>query len=230
MKLIIASLATLVAVSRAQDNETPEVRKFSHITKMAFSQIQSKTSITSTTLSKMVQNYGCHCFPGLSKIAGGAGPAQDDYDALCRDLARCHKCIEFDHPQEITNAWDANMGKYRWSLNGDGSISCAANPDQHKRDLCECDARYAMELGKVWDDATYDYTLWNAKKNSAFNFDFENVCVRSGLTDADECCGAYPERYPFDSSTRLCCQGTTTYNDQFNECCDDGSVVPIGSC
>merc|ERR1712007_375408 len=98
------------------------------------------------------------------------------------------------------NAWDANMGKYRWSLNGDGSISCAANPDQHKRDLCECDARYAMELGKVWDDATYDYTLWNAKKNSAFNFDFENVCVRSGLTDADECCGAYPERYPFDSA------------------------------
>merc|ERR1719510_1618266 len=77
MKLFIASLSTLITI-HAQE------RKFSHITSMAWTQIQSKTSITSKELSKRVQNYGCHCFPGLSKIAGGAGPAQDDYDELCR--------------------------------------------------------------------------------------------------------------------------------------------------
>ena len=225
MKLLIASLSTLIAIN-AQE------RKFSHITNMAWTQIQDKTSVNQKTLNKMVQNYGSHCFPGLSKIAGGAGPAQDDYDALCRDLARCHKCIEQDYINEIAAdpTWDANIGKYRWDLQGDGSISCDANPDAHKRDLCLCDARYAIELGKIWDDNTYNYQLWNAKKNAQFNFDYQNVCVRSGLTDADQCCGNYPERYPFDSSTRLCCGGSQTYNDVTHDCCPDNSVKSLGSC
>jgi hypothetical protein len=226
MKLFIAAASTLVAIN-AQE------RKFSHITNMAWTQIQDKTTtVNQKTLNKMVQNYGCHCFPGLSKIAGGAGPAQDEYDALCRDLARCHKCIDSDYVNEIAadNTWDANIGKYRWDLMGDGSIDCSRNDEVHKQNLCKCDARYAAELGKIWDDSTYNYQLWNAKKNSLFNFDYANVCVRSGLTDADECCGAYPERYPFDSTTRMCCNGVQTYNDQLNECCDDGSVKTLGSC
>jgi len=200
---------------------------------MAWTQIRDKTTtVTQKTLNKMVQNYGCHCFPGLSKIAGGAGPAQDEYDALCRDLARCHKCIDSDYVNEIASdpTWDANTGKYRYSLLGDGSITCSGNPDAHKKDLCECDAHYAHELGKIWDDNTYNYELWNAKKNPLFNFEYETVCVRSGMTDADECCGAYPERYPYDSATRMCCNSVQTYNDQLNECCDDGSVKTLGSC
>jgi len=230
MKILIAGLTSIALVS-AQDGEG-DTRKFSHITAMAFSQVSSKTSHNAKQVNKMIQNYGCHCFPGLQKIAGGAGPAQDDYDSLCRDLARCHKCIEMDHVGELNDEWDANIGRYRWDLNADNSISCAANTEQHKMDLCTCDANYAMALGALWDDNTFDMTLWGGKKNNLFSFDYENTCTKSGTFEADECCGVYPERHPYDSTQRMCCDGITTYNDVQKECCDvgDGTIASTGSC
>ena len=50
-------------------------------------------------------------------------------------------------------------------------------------------------MGKTWDDATYDMTMWNAKNNAAFDFDFENVCTRAPGAISDDCCGTYPSRY-----------------------------------
>merc|ERR1712226_124798 len=229
MKLLVTSLASLAAIVTAQEEP---LRKFSHITAMVYTQLDGKTQHSSKQINKMIQNYGCHCFPGLAKIAGGAGPAQDNYDALCRDLARCHKCVEMDHQTFLDTEWDSNIGKYRWDLNADNTVSCAANTEQHKFDLCTCDANYAMALGAVWDDAAYDYTIWGGKKNALFNFDYEGVCVRSQMQDADSCCGQYPTRYPFDSSSRMCCDNVKTYDDSTRECCDngDGTIASIGSC
>jgi len=209
------------------------LRKFSHINKMLMSQIN--TTHNSGTISKMIQNYGCHCFPGNSKAAGGKGPAQDGYDSLCQKLARCHKCVEIDHAGFIGNDWDADIGKYRWSANADGTIDCiTGNAEQHKQDLCTCDAFYAMEMGKIWDDATYDRQLWNAKNNADFNFDFENVCVHNGNYPGipDMCCGNYPERYPFQlSDNRECCDDSgKIYDPDMFECCMDGKVVLHGTC
>ena len=158
---------TLAASSQAQllvnltepeisfGDESPlEERKFSHIVKMVYSQIN--TAHSSKDISKMIQNYGCHCFPGMSRIAGGAGPAQDEYDDLCRILARCHKCIEQDYGvTAFSSEWDADFGKYRWQVEADGSLSCNNNNDQYKEDLCKCDAAYATAVGLVWDDNTY---------------------------------------------------------------------------
>lgn len=91
---IIAAFSVFSVI--AAQNYYPEVdedgigeRKFSHILKMVQTQINTQYSFKQ--LVKMIQNYGCHCFPGLSRAAGGAGAAQDAYDELCRDLARCHK-------------------------------------------------------------------------------------------------------------------------------------------
>ena len=195
MQQKLLTLALLTAKTVFSQNEafddslTIEERKFSHIVKMAYSQLTTTHSLK--TISKMIQNYGCHCFPGLSRAAGGQGPAQDEYDMLCKKLYRCHKCIEHDHEGLI----DVNQGKYRWSLRNDGSISCDANPDPEKRDLCLCDADYAMELGAVWDDATYDYALWNNKKNKLYSFDADNVCQAVFYNGELECCGSYPKRY-----------------------------------
>ena len=100
----------------------PFLRKLSHILQMVNTQIQ--TQYTTTQIGKMIQGYGCHCFPDKSKAAGGSGPAQDSTDLQCRKLAQCHRCIEMDYPADISNAWNADIGKYRWSLNNDGSISC----------------------------------------------------------------------------------------------------------
>ena len=163
----------------------------------------------------MIQNYGCHCFPDGSKAAGGSGPAQDQYDLQCRKLAQCHRCIEMDYPTDITDLWNADIGKYRWNLDNSGSISCAGNTDEHKRDLCQCDADFATELGKIWFDGNFNFTIWENRNNGQYNFDYEGVCKKQGGQITDNCCGDYPKRYPYDSLLRVCCNGVS---------------VPTGSC
>jgi len=223
-KFVTLALLTAKALAQNETSDEIEERKFSHIVKMAYSQITTTHQLK--TISKMIQNYGCHCFPGLSRAAGGSGPAMDDYDRLCKKLYRCHKCIEFDHDGLI----DVNEGKYRWSQNVDGSINCNANPDQHKKDLCLCDADYAMELASVWDDSTFNYALWNNKKNKLYNFDAQNTCVAAAYNGDMQCCGDYPNRYPYNADTRNCCLSTKTYDPNFEDCCNDGSTASTGSC
>jgi len=147
--MITTSLLALTPIF-AQEDLNPEdaLRKFSHINKMLMSQIT--TAHSSSQISKMIQNYGCHCFPGNSKAAGGKGPAQDDVDSLCAQLSRCHKCIEFDHGNFVEDgAWDSDIGKYKWSENNDGSINCDENTEEHKKDLCSCDAFYWKGLKMI---------------------------------------------------------------------------------
>merc|ERR1711879_707366 len=150
---------------------------------------------------------GCHCFPNDDKAAGGSGPAQDVYDLQCRKLAQCHRCIEMDYPADISNAWNADIGKYRWSLLQDGTITCDGNSDENKRNLCQCDADFAMELGVIWEDSAFNYTIWENKSNRDFDFDYASVCVKEGHQITDNCCGEYPKRFPFDSLVRECCFG-----------------------
>lgn len=229
------SLLTLLPIAFSQDSEfdafsESALRKFSHINKMLMTQIN--TQLSSSEISKRIQNYGCHCFPGNSRAAGGKGPAVDEIDRLCAQLARCHKCIEFDHGNFVDGSWDADIGKYRWSEETDGSLSCDGNDEDHKRDLCECDRFYAVEMGKVWDDLSYNMTYWNAKNNAEFDFDYANVCVQQyGPGSSDDCCGDYPERYPYDSNTKMCCdEAGKAYDDSMYECCMDGRIVIAGTC
>jgi len=112
----------------------------------------------------------------------------------------------------------------------DGSISCARNTIPEKRDLCLCDANYAMELGKVWDDAAFDYSIWLNRKNAQANFDYENICVNGGGVPSDSCCGEYPTRQPLNTISKMCCQDKQVYSDLTEECCPDGTVKTIGSC
>lgn len=226
-KLLTLSLLTAKALAQdATESESIEERKFSHIVKMAYTQIQGQTTHSLKVVSKMMQNYGCHCFPGNTRAAGGQGPAVDDYDQLCKNLFRCHKCIEHDYPGQI----DVNLGKYRWSNNADNSLNCDGNTEQVKKDLCECDAGYAMELASVWDDSTYDYSKWNAKKNTQYTFVPEAVCIAEVAGGEMECCGTVPNRYPYNSEVRSCCENTKTYSSTYEECCSDGTVAAPGSC
>lgn len=229
-KFLPIALLTAKAFAQNSTDESPELKKFSHIVKMVVTQIT--TAHDSKTISKMIQNYGCHCFPGMSKIAGGTGPAQDGIDDLCRILSRCHKCVEMDHGVSVTDQeWDADIGKYRWQLAADNSLTCNLNTDQFKADLCACDAEYAMALASVWDDSTYNYAIWDNKKNNQFNFDNVNVCIRSGTLASDSCCGAYPQRFPYDSTARSCCASSgKTFNSLSEDCCGDGTVANIGAC
>jgi len=234
-----ASILALLAPVFAQNETEPELRKMSHIFRMLDSQLGSgadrKTSYSYKDVTKMLQNYGCHCFPQNSRAAGGAGAAVDDYDQLCLNLARCHKCIEQDHFVSLSADWDADIGKYRFDILGDGSIDCeSGNLDQHKQDLCKCDAQFAIAMGAIWDDATYSHANWGGKNNDAYTLDYDNVCVASGAgLTADACCGDYPNRTPYDSNNKDCCTDGTGANGKLyslvsGECCMDGSVASLG--
>ena len=215
-KLFSVALVATVAIAQ----EAPEERKFSHIVKMVHDQISRAGSAwDSKTVNKKLQNYACHCFPGNNRVAGGAGPAQDGIDSLCKKLARCHKCISDDYGISAFNAeWDADVGKYRWSADLNGDITCAANDDQFKRDLCECDAAFATAMGAqhFWDDAAWSNAMWGNRKNTGYTLNYETTCVGPQGAESQECCGTYPDRQPFQSLS--------------HECCMDGSVATIGSC
>jgi hypothetical protein len=227
----IINIAVLCTAALAQD-DGPDPRKYSHIVKMVRTQIAGKTAWSDKEISKRIQNYGCHCFPGMTRIAGGQGPPQDNQDDLCRTLARCHKCIEHDHGVSAFNSeWDDNIGKYRWELTASNSIDCSGNKDQFKTDLCTCDSAFAMALGSDWDDNNFNYAIWDNKHNSLYNFDMENVCQKIPGDGMDSCCGNYPERYPYSSATRNCCASSgKTYNTLSEECCNDGTIASLGSC
>jgi hypothetical protein len=216
-----------------------EERKYNHIVKMAKSQMTTKHSLR--TVFRMLQNYGCHCFPGQTREAGGHGPAVDAQDSLCKDLARCHRCVELDHGKDVI---DVDHGKYRFNV-VNGAISCERNTlkgwHQSKRDLCECDARFANEIGKIWNDDTFNDYYWLHPKQMKLiskgklepepsKFDIVSTCDAPHGGKADSCCGGFPERYPFDSSEKACCENTVSYNSITQACCEDGTIGSIGDC
>lgn len=214
-----------------------EERKYNHIVKMAKSQMTTDHSLRQ--IFRMLQNYGCHCFPGQTRAAGGHGPAVDAQDNLCRELARCHRCVEMDHGADVI---DVNNDKYRFNV-VNGAISCERNTEkgwhQSKRDLCECDARFANALGAMWDDNSFNDYYWlhpkdlklmqKGKYEGNAKFDMSATCVANMSGRSDSCCGSYPERYPHDES-KACCNNTSAYNTITQECCEDGSVTSPGDC
>lgn len=236
---VIATKTVILAQNSTEAPLEPELRKMSHIFRMMDSQLGTdaarKTQYSTKDVGKMLQNYGCHCFPKNTREVGGAGAAVDDYDQLCLNLARCHKCIEFDHMNFIDNSWDSDIGKYRFTSVGDGSIDCeSGNTDPHKIDLCKCDAQFAIAMGGLWDDASYNFGHWGGKNNNLNTLDFDATCVASGAgIRPDNCCGAYPNRQPYDSDNKDCCTDenmveTKLYSLVSSECCMDGSVASLG--
>jgi hypothetical protein len=226
----VLNLALVCTAALSQD--APDPKKYSHIVKMVRSQVAGKTAWSDKDISKRIQNYGCHCFPGMTRVAGGQGPPQDERDDLCRTLSRCHKCVENDHGiSSFSSEWDENIGKYRWDLQGDNSITCDQNNDQFKKDLCECDSQFAMDLGAMWDDSNFNFAIWENKHNTLFNFDAAGTCVKMIGDAADDCCGSFPLRFPYNSATRSCCAPSgKTFNSMSEECCNDGTIASIGSC
>lgn len=226
-----------------QGSRELEERKYNHIVKMAYKIIQNKgqgTSFSLRDIFKRLQNYGCHCFPGQTREAGGHGPAVDGQDSLCRTLARCQRCVIMEHGDDIISTAE----KYRWDYAND-DLTCVRNTNkgwhQSLRDLCECDAQFARDLGAMWNDASYDNFYWMppaemrkpAHKRDPIHvnkFDIAGTCVQNLSGKADACCGSYPFALPYDSAEKQCCQDTNLFNPQFSECCSDGSVAGLGDC
>jgi len=200
----------LVSLTASQDIDFIDDRRFAAIGK--FINVTVTTAFPLSTLNKMIQNYGCHCFPNGSRSPGGHGDAQDATDSLCRKLSRCHACVEMDH----NNACDPEGG-YKYSIDsGTGAISCNLNTEACKMDACLCDKKFAEDLGAIWDDSSFDYGLWNNKHNALATLDYSATCIKTSGNPNDSCCGSYPDRRPFASIV--------------HDCCPSGNVASLGSC
>lgn len=227
-----ASILLAGSVCLAQNDTEPEepgLRKMKFIHQMVYSQLN--TAMTIRQIELRLQNYGCHCFAENSRAAGGPGQALDELDSLCLDLKRCHKCIEMDFGNAVTDQWDADVGKYRFDVDSVTSeISCDRNTDPEKKALCQCDAFFAKQVGAMWVDADYNEANWHNKKEGKATWVYEDTCKhKDEMKAADSCCGAYPERKSFSSIDRDCC-GNTIYSVVSQDCCAGDVTKPIGMC
>ena len=142
MVRLVYIFTSVLATGLAQNSTEIQTRKFSAIVDMLMSTIT--TSHDAGLLSKMIQNYGCHCFPGYTRSTGGLGAPVDDLDNECRKLYRCKKCVNIEFPGVVA---DVDQGKYKYNIDGSGNINCNANTDAGKLAQCECDKEFAIELG-----------------------------------------------------------------------------------
>lgn len=178
----------------------PRMHNLDYLSKMLESQIKNSTH-PPETLVEMTEMYGCHCTSDRSVVS--TGPVMDGYDDLCKGLAMCHQCILFDFP---TYRYKPVSTPYDWSLNNDQEIICSDTLESAEHHSCMCDSHYAMNLGKLWSDATFNFTLWNSKKKYRLGIEFENEKVEASSFDKENVCVEHKiendgeENYDYDDS------------------------------
>lgn len=146
------------------------------------------------------------------------GPPVDDIDTACRAWHKCNQCTTMDNKncvgvQQKYGDILIDTDTYEFSCQSSGPVgSCEYN-------ACSCDVNLAETL----------YTLANSfnQANHFNNFDIgQCTTVGTGLTIIhNECCGSYPNRFPFntENGARGCCHGKT-FDSENLMCCVDGRI------
>lgn len=212
------------------DEMTLEARKFNHIINMAFTRLEDHPNFLPLfqfgdkrskrkAFTRMMMNYGCHCFPSNKSTVGGKGTPVDELDDACRTLYKCHKCVDIEHD----SACQTDNGDYRYEIDpSDNSVTCTNDINKHenaqcKIDLCECESKFVDNIYDIWvgEDSTWSYNsdFWldskwvkNVEKGGQEIFDREGTCVITYQNiEADQCCGEFPNIVPYSSSEKNCC-------------------------
>lgn len=168
-------------------------------------------------LEERYTNYGCYCWiDGTAGGVTGGGRVKDVSDHHCKELYRCYKCVNIDYSKNYTDV------SYRVDTieNEDGSrsLDCSANSKQDAENICECDARFAMNIAKTEEDCANDigpdpmygeHCMDDQYRttNGGGSFNPRKQCDKQFHGhEKDQCCGRYPNRYPYDENFKECCQ------------------------
>jgi len=185
-----------------------------------------------------IQYYGCWCFLDESWDSGH-GPVQDGLDQECKNLVNNYRCLVLDALDRGETCDPATTDYSQYNLfGGSGDVvgDCAnANPtDQCFRDLCVADGTFTLNLfslmfqqgGIAASQPPYDPTMTHSN-NSENPGDFDPIddckIIQQGYDRSQkECCGTYPERFPFKifGGEKACC-GERTYSTLALQCCND---------
>jgi len=164
--------------------------------------------------------YGCWCFPRGQLIMGFGQPV-DDIDATCRNHQLCLHCVGMDTEYEC----DPNMQPYRvyGQIYQNGRrLVCRDPPGSCSWLACQCDVNMVTTV-ILASLRAYKPRFWRYNPQRCLSFD------RQHDTPPDQCCGKYPERYPFHSVDKQCCKGKL-FNPLHSECCVDSEVRTLGEC
>lgn len=102
---------------------------------------------------------------------------------------------------------------------GNRELDCSVNSKQDASNICECDKRFALNIAATQescasdassaDDEHGDFCMDEQYRttNGGGKFDPRQQCEKQFHGhDKDKCCGVYPNRYPYDSDHKDCCQ------------------------
>ena len=102
--------------------------------------------------------------------------------------------------------------------NGNRSLDCSANSKTDRENICECDKRFAENIaqargdcdaGAAADDMFGEHCMSETYRTESGSGTFvpQAQCDKQFHGhDKDQCCGIYPNRYPYDTNFKECCQ------------------------
>lgn len=176
------------------------------------------------TYSDILNGYGCWCqfYDAENWASSNKGTPVDNLDTACRSWNKCYDCINRDD-----STCDGISSTYSNVLyfSETSEISCelAGAEGSCERNACECDVKLAVSLYQSSIEFDDSYSSENG-------FDTA-TCIATGGGPGfapDQCCGTYPDRFPFYSydNTRGCCAGKT-YDKDTLQCCEGGNVAVV---
>ena len=185
--------------------------------------------------------YGCWCLPDATHDlhATGMGKPVDSIDAACKRQYQCYECAGMDHPGRDC---DESNTQYNYELTYDSDdpdnnmkkgIVCLDDPTNEKlscrRSICECDKKLAEDLREHFSVWTVDHHMEQGTFDRSVCKDSRGTGGNGGHTER-ECCGSYPDRFPYSAGAGRSCCGQVTYNPNLHCCDDNNSVQSLGSC
>lgn len=180
----------------------------------------------------LLNDYGCWCY-FEDTHGSGKGKPTDPLDMLCKRLHDGYECIIQDMETAGTPCipWQIPYSSaFGGGLPGGLTESALiATCDLNNGGATSCESMAC----KVEGIFVQDYFLQSLagvtidqSKRHANGFNPSTECPTSqGVKSEKECCGAYPNRWPFKSygGQRACCI-SSTYNADMYSCCNDGSI------
>ena len=175
----------------------------------------------------MLNQYGCWCY-FEDDHGSGRGQPVDEVDKFCKTLHDGYSCILMD-----TEAWEDEC--IPWETDYESAMGMGGLNGMTMSELQnECEVKNgegtcasltcAVEGWFVQSFFLYSVNggTLNQEMMHSNGFDVNDSCpIKQGEFSEKECCGQYPERFPFKTSNgvRGCC-GQRTYDSQMYKCCE----------